>query len=478
MPYQQAFMEYPGQVWATCYQALSWLNKLIDGGGTPADQIANPAALVLRLCQDASIAIDAFGTGIALGVETQNMAQISALSLGLDPVTQTYFNNRVISINIASQQINALIKPANPFTIITALNNGNASMLDSGYLNWCMGFTGETAPVGLSAATLGTFAQSMATAWLNVVNAINVAQGANPTSAYDTAARQFRCSQQVANNLAALASGPFAEGDITTWNGAVALPTILLDGSALATSPALLLAQQGLTIRYLLNQTVNQLAIFLANLSTTISSQPTTAALSNNDTLLDLAARQTGNFENWVEIATINNLKPPYPGPTNPAVAKSGRQLYMPGSNVQTGVNQAAPTYPDSAMKTDIYFGPINGVQPPWNGDYAVITGYLNFALSLGRRLQTPLGSLVYETNYGSRIPAEVGAIQSSDEAARLKQFGDSAIRLDKRTGRILSSLASAEPGFQAHYAAVVQPIGPGSTPTDIEATITPTPTN
>jgi hypothetical protein len=323
--------------------------------------------------------------------------------------------------------------------------------------------------------TIPTFAAAAAQAWLNVTNAVGVLQGANPTSAYDTAARQYRCSAVTATLLSQLQSGPVAAGNVAAlWNQNVALPTILLDGAGLSTSPASIQAQQAMVIRNTLLTTAGAIALFLFSLRTAIGSAPVTAVLSNNDTLLDLAARQTGNFENWTTIAAINALTPPYPGPTNQAVALSGRQLYMPGSAVTVGASAAPPSYPDSAMGTDYYLGPINGAQPPWNGDIPLIRGLLNFAISLGRRLQTPIGALTYHQEYGSRIPAEVGAVQSADESSRLAAFGVAAIKADKRTGRVLFAEASTQPGFLATFNATVQPVGPSSTAVQVLQNITP----
>jgi hypothetical protein len=327
----------------------------------------------------------------------------------------------------------------------------------------------------LSSDILLSYAQAEADAWLTVTNAIGVLQGANPTRAYDTAARMYRCSATVANTIAQMTALPFANEDPTLlWNNIVALPTILLDAASIATSPATLPVQQAMTIRFTLNQMAIALAIFLRSLKTSVGGAPITAALNNGDTLMDQAARETGDFETWTDIARINNILPPYPGPTNQAISQSGRILYMPGSNVVLGANQTPPAYPDSVMGVDYYFGPINGIQPSWNGDLALIRGLLNFSQALGRRLQTPLGSLVYHQDYGSRIPAEVGSVQSTDEAARLAAFGKAALAADARTGRILSARATTEPGLLATFAGVVVPIGPGATPVTVNSIISP----
>lgn len=471
---QAPFAGYPGAVWSTCYQSLSWLNGLLASGAAAAASVANPAYVVFETLRNGSASIEAWQNGAALSVEAENMAYVEAQPITLDPTTTSYFTTRITAISLAASGIAALPSVANPFAAVASLQNGQPAIAYPGYLEWCQGFTGETAPAALATQTLPVVAQTAATAWLTVTNAVGVAQGMAPTQAYDTAARQYRCSQVVASLLAQITDATFAVGATSqAWNGVVALPSILLDGSALSTSPAQLQAQQAMVIRYVLDRTAGAIAQFLFSLRTSVANAPITAILSNNDTLIDLAARETGNFENWTTIAAINGLTPPYPGPTNQAVAQSGRQLYMPGSNITLSAGGTPPSYPDSALGTDYWFGPINGVQPAWNGDIALITGLLNFAAALGRRIQTPIGSLAYHHEYGSRIPSEVGAVQSIDEAKRLAAFGKAALAADKRTGRILSAVATVQPGTLATFAGVVNPIGPGTNPVQFQTTIT-----
>lgn len=469
---ERPFSGFPGQVWTTCYQALVWLDNLLDNN--TAQTVANPVLCTYQLLRQGSMSIAAWQAGVGLAQEVVNLTTVQSLPITLDPTTQSYFNTRIATISLAAQGIAALQPKPNPITVVSQLNAGNSTMLNSGYLEFCMAFTGEPTPVGLTPATLGSYASTVANVWLTVMNAISAYQGAMPTSAYDTASRMYRSASVVANTINQFQSGPFARANINDWNSLIALPSVLLDAMTIATSPALLQAQQANTIRYILDTTADSLAVFLTVIQTTVSAQATTANLSNTNTLQDLAARQTGNFENWTTIASDNNLLPPFPGPTNQAVALSGQQLYMPGSGVQIGANQTPPSYPDSVMGTDINFGPLDGPQLAWAGELPVIKGLLNLNAAIGRRLQTPLGSLIYHTNYGSRIPAEVGAVQSENEAAKLGAFGSQAILADPRVARIISMIATVQPGFLATFAATIQPIGPGSSPLKLTQSVTP----
>lgn len=465
------FFGYPGQVWATCWQALSWLSSILNSTTDPI-QVQQPTVSVFATLMNALSALDAWETGAMLSAESTNMTAIQALPLTLDPTTLAFFNARVASITIAATGVVALPPPVNPFNVVPLLQSGQPAVPNSGFLEWCMQFSVEPPPVGMTPDNMTLFAAAEADAWLNVTNAIGVLQGANPTGAYDTAARQYRCSASIATTLAQLQSGTFNLQDTAQlWNGTVVLPTLLLDSSSLASSPASVSSQQIGVMRYVFVSQLEQLSLLLLSLRTKSVDQPSTATLRNTESLMDLAARTTGNLEDWAGIAAINQLLPPYPGPTNQQVALTGRALFLAGDGLANN-SGPAPTYAANVLGTDWDFGPINKPQPAWLGDISLITGYLNYSRALGRRLQTPLGTLIYHTDFGSRIPPEVGAIQSEDEASRLNQYGRSAIVQDPRTGSIQSSEATTQPGFLATFAATVIPIGPGAQPVTVNEVI------
>jgi len=258
------------------------------------------------------------------------------------------------------------------------------------------------------------------------------------------------------------------------WNTAVALPSIMLAAASLNAAPATLSNQQCAVIRYALNASASSLAQLLLSLRSPAVAVPGLATLRIGESLQDLATRTTGDFENWPAIAALNALSPPYPGMSNTTLALKGAALLLPPASGTVVAGGPAPSYFANVLGTDWDFGPINGPMPPWIGDIPLITGYLNFARAIGRRLQTTLGTLIYHPSYGSRIPPEVGAVQGIDEAPRLRQYGDSAITLDPRTGSILSSIATTQPGWLATYSAVVQPIGPGSNAVSVNETLSP----
>lgn len=477
--YEPPFAGYLGQVWATCYQSAAWLSGLLAGGSAPIASIANAAAAAYLTFSNGADAVAAWQAAAALAQEQINLAAVDALPLVLDPATIACFTARLASVAAAASGLAAVPPAVNPFGAAALLAAGQPAVPYPGYLEWCAGFTAETPPSGLTAPTLVSYATGMATAWLNVTDAVRVAQGNALTGAYDTAARQFRVSAQAASGVSgvAAAAGGYAQANLPAlWNGTVALPSLLLDASTLTNSPANWSNQQAAAIRFALRTMALQCAGLILSLrATAASGGVSTAMLRRNESLMDLAARAAGGFEEWSAVAALNGVLPPYPGPTNQALASSGAPLLLPGSApLPSGV--ATPTYAANVLGVDYDFGPINGPQPPWLGDIPLISGYPNYARALGRRLQTPLGTLIYSASYGSRIPPEVGAVQDAVEAARLAAFGKAALAADPRTADVLSAVATVQPGFLSTFSGTVLPIGPGSSPVSVNEVINPLP--
>lgn len=474
---------------------MAWLNNLLDGGAVAIDTIDDPTAAVLATLVNAVRNLEAWQTGAVLTTEAQNMAAIGALALPLDLATQAYFDNRLAALSFAASAISVLPQEADPFGAVALLAAGSPTIRDPLFFEWCVRFSAESSSGGV----LPTSAIPAAQAWLTIANTISVLQGANPTSAYDTAARQFRCATVVATTLNQTTSGPYNADETISqfplrdnlgnilhdtfgnilysaapgeadyqWSQIVGLPTILLDAASLMSNPASLVSQQCGVIRYALNFQIAKLSLLLLSLRSHSVTQFQTAQLRDTESLMDLGSRVNGDFETWQTIALLNSIQPPYPGPTNTTLAMSGKPLFTSGNGILPDPDAQRPTYAANVLGTDYDFGPINGAQPQWLGDIPLITGYLNFARAIGRRLQTPLGSLIYHFDYGCRIPPEVGAVQSIDEAKRLNQYGRSAIFSDPRTGSILRSEATTQPGFLATFSAAIQPVGPGDNPNPV----------
>ncbi len=480
----QPLVGYPGLVWGTCWQAMSWLSNLLAAPSASSVTIAAGAAATYATLRNGSNAVAAYQTAAALAVESANLIAISEMALSLDSITQQYFIARVNSTTAAASGIAALPPPAAPFAASGLLAAGQPAIADPMFLEWCMGFSAETSPTTFTypatsppPSTLPGYAALEATSWVNVANAVQVVEGAPYVDyRYDAAVRTYRTSNRIATILGQFQSGLFAAPVSGAWNTAAALPAILLSAASLMSAPNALGQQQASVVRYDLNAISLALSQLLLSLRSPNTAAPGLATLAIGQSLQDLAAISTGNFENWSAIAALNGISPPYPGATVSGLAAAGAQLLLPITSGAYVPGAPVPSYFTNILGTDWDFGPINGNQPPWLGDIPLITGYNNFARAIGRRIQTPLGTLIYHPTYGCRIPPEVGAVQGAGEAPKLRQYGDAAVKADPRTGSIVTSIATVNPGFLATYAASILPIGPGTQAQSINETISPLP--
>lgn len=327
----------------------------------------------------------------------------------------------------------------------------------------------------LTGPNLPSTAALVSDAFSNLAQAVLVYQGVNLTSAYDIATREATITGIVATMLGDVTSGPFAQtSDILySWNQVVVLPAMTILAKQLSGAPFLLQSQQSSVIRYTMLSLAQQVAQFLLILRQPETSQIALATLYVGETLMDVAARTLNNFERWTEIAAINGLSPPYVGPVSlPGIAGWGSQLILPTTGTQLSAAGDTPSYEANFLGTDVYLGPINGVMPPWTGDYQTITGYSNLRWALGRRLQTTLSTLIYHNNYGCRIPPEVGQVQGSTTAGNIVAYGKSALLSDGRVQSVVSATASGYPQG-VDFKATVQPAGFGSQEAVVNEVIT-----
>jgi len=461
------FGGYTGQVWQATYAALGYYLGQIT---SPA-ALASPATTVsisktmLSTLLNAVDAINAYSIGRAWQAEASNLLAVSVLPLsGVDPLSATYFNARLAAYQTAAPALTA-IAPQPPFPTGSALSSGVPAIPYSGLLEFYEAFAYETPPLGLTSATFAADAAACANAFDVVFNAIAVSQGSMPTQLRDVAFRQYLCAQEAAYFINSFGSGPvaFDVGFTNAWNQIVTLTAMVADAAVLNGNPSNQANQQSVAMRYALLTIANQIATLLLVLGTPPTAQIQQTVLLNGETLMDVAARALGNFELWTQIATLNGLQPPYTAAQeSPGVAAWGSTLILPSPGVSSSAAGIPPSYNDNFLGTDLYVGPINGSMPAWTGDFQTITGISNLAWALGRRLQTPLGSLIYHGAYGSRIPAEIGAISDASSAAQINAFGKSALLSDPRVRSVPSAIANLLSGTSIQFTANVQPIGNG----------------
>lgn len=298
----------------------------------------------------------------------------------------------------------------------------------------------------------------------DLTNSGSIPPGTTVISATTTTVLMSTSVTSVAAGDVILFGSPLPTGaDLTVaWNTLVAAPTLTRFASLVYNNPTSLGSQNTSVIRYVILGLLREFNGLIVALRQAAITQVKLATVRQGDSLMDLAARNLGDYTQWYSIAQINALIPPFVAPaSSPGIAGQGQQLFMPTGTSVTAIGDA-PNYQINYLGVDIFYGPLNGEMLPWTGDFQVIAGYRNLAFSLGRRLQTTLGDLIYHLDFGSRVPPEVGAIESPSELGLLKAFTESALRTDPRVNSIIAITVNALPNYAIAVSSTVLPNGIG----------------
>ncbi|MDE2233358.1 MAG: hypothetical protein KGJ90_04590 [Patescibacteria group bacterium] len=472
------FTGYSSIIWQTIYATLVYYQDQFLNSDVTASavEVASDGMLISLL--NAVDLINANDTALAWSSESNQLLAIEGLPIVLAPADANALVNRQKAYASASSALYKKI-PSTPYGQSSDISNGVAVIPDVGLLTFYQNFEYETPPTGLSSTNFAATASGIGDSFINIANAIQFLQGTTLTQLYDVATRQALTAYGAADPILNFTSGsvssklPLSQ----SWNQIVTLPAMAMEASMTSTSPNLFGNQQDMVIRYAMLTLATQIENFLLSLAKPQFTSIEQATIMVGDTLMDIAARELGDFELWPQIATLNNLFPPYVGPnTLPGVAGWGTQIILPGPNVSQSAIGTPPSYLNNFLGIDLYIGPINGEMPIWTGDFQTIAGYNNLAWALGRRLQTTLGTLIYHSDFGSRIPPEVGNVQTSASATRIAAFGKSALLSDPRVSSVGSPTSTLSGPNQITFNGQVIPSGFNSNPVIINEVISPLP--
>ncbi len=454
-----ATARYPMSVWSAVKMALTY--------GYANMSPTNPQAsfslikTIGQTLRNGVEAINAYQLYTALQASYSNVSSIEALPLTLDATSSATLTAYVNTLQGAAAQSSAgsLLVPL--ATNTSRLSMGVPTVGYPGLLEWQMNFRMAATPTGLTYSNFAAYAAAFATSWSNIISAVQTG-GVNYTASSLTEIQNiFAAAQVCAFEVSQLTFSPAT--DLTAaWNLLVVLPTMTRVASLAANDPTSASAQQLAAIRYVALSLYKSFNTLIVSFNNTTPNQIQMVPVRYGDSLMDIAAREMGDYTQWTAIAAANNLLPPYISSTpGPNVAVVGQLLFLPSSTV----SQQSPigNFETYFLGTDIYYGPLNTDMNAWTGDLQVISGYQNLALSLGRRLQTTLGTLIYDTSFGSRIPPEVGAIATNRTPAQIEAYATSALLSDPRVDSVKNVKVSTNPlGLVAVLADVI-PKGPGN---------------
>lgn len=188
------------------------------------------------------------------------------------------------------------------------------------------------------------------------------------------------------------------------------------------------------------------------------------AEVRHADTLPRIALRELGDASRWPDLASLNNLLPPYLTGDADLAAMSGGRVLLYGQHIRvfSAANLAdAATEPEETYGVDLALD-ANGQLFADGPDLAHVSGLKNLASALARRVTTQRHELLFHPTYGSRVRENLGRSNTPARAAIAARAAQAALAEDSRVQRILSVTATVA-GDVLAIDATVQPIGAGS---------------
>jgi len=445
-------LNYINNIWTQAYNSVVWFS---NQSYSNASQVALQASNLYQTFQAGVNSITALQLINAFSSQNILLQQLEALpiSLGSAASAITY---KVTQLSSLAAGLSGLL-PSIPASSASSLLNMSQPALNTGdYTNFLNSFSGDLYPNGISTNIAN---------WQTIQSNLISYYGNSPTNLLDLV------NSIVIMNQAQ--SGLIASGGITGitsgyyYNQAYSLPVALALAAYAYSDFSDYTNQQALVVKNALQALSRNISeTLLSALSPSPQSQVSTTMVYGNESLQDVANRTLGNFELWEEIAVLNNITP---GSQVPA----GTSLILPPTSLTSGASGFS--YNVNVLGQDIYLGPVSGNMPQWTGDFVTVSGPANLLYALSRRLLTTLGTFVYHPDYGSRLPPEVGAVQSVGSLQHIAAFGKSCLASDPRVASIIQASASgsSQPGLVS-FSATVQTIGPQSQPVVINEVIQP----
>jgi len=400
-----------------------------------------------------------------------NLDQLASYPLALGTIDQEYLTNRLDAVQKAAGDLathcSVEVSPA------TDLYKGHTIVSDPKLYEYLGGFNAEASPSTMTASGLVDAAKDNALGWGRIADDLTNSGITYPPSLLDTLSNMTDLTNRQVDFLSTYITTSAALTDQQLWNFALVQPLLLQLSSLFwnrVTDDSL---QMLLLTKYALQKLILYCQEVLIEYRQLSSPSPKTAILHQGETLMDFAARTTGDYTEWTQIATLNNLSPPYVADTSRSgVATPGDRLVLP--TPQASTQQSNYFY--NTLGVDLNYGPVSGDLPQWNGDFQIMVGYDNLNAALIRRLLTPLGGYIYSTGYGSRLASMLGEPMTSTTIKMMNTYAKAALLSDNRVQSVLNiNTTTTELGLAA-VKATVQPVGTGATPTNLDLVLQPTP--
>jgi len=452
-------------VWNDYLSVVSFTASYIAPGNTISRTVISAARNTLKNGLDY---VNASLLHYALHTEILNLQQGIALpvNVSLDPDVVNMVQTRINTINTVLLALDTMISVNNAPTVnLQNVANGIDGLPSIGLLEYIMTFNAETPGAMLTSANFSEVLSDQSADWAFYATAIQNAFPTGQGAAIEAFNRQSAIAERMSQLLLHFPEFSSLTSLQQQWNWMAVYPSIAMTGSLLSSNPTNGALQALNTLRYVINNTLTQLDTLIAAFKEQHLTVVHVVTAMSNDSLPNIANRVLGNFEQWTQIAQLNNIGPPYN-------VSAGQQLFMPPA---TGANtETPPNYLLNYLGVDLYYGPLGSDMLPWTGDFFTISGYNNLMFALERGILTTIGTLVYHPNYGSRVPPEVGNVETPQTAAHIGAYANSAILYDPRVNSIVAWTVSMQPNNLINYAATIQPNGFNTTSVSLNLVLQP----
>jgi len=457
------------QIYQQSYASIVWLGAVI----------ANPSATPASLASQATLVLDTLLNGVetigGLSIQTGVLYDMPLLqgvaSLPINATAQAAFamNNRITGLGALQVYLKATLPTSVTGVASTLLGAGNPAIPDINLLGGFGAWTGEPIPAGYGPGTLTQNAVLNQGYWASIVSGTASYYGNYPQPTLDATVRAAQGALSTSTILSQLAIADALQSVITpaqVWNTCYALPASIQAARLVSPSLNLNADQISMATRYFLITMAEQIAGFVVlarGLAASATGNPAAAVITQSGQgLMDIASQNLGNFESWTQLTGA------VPAPWGAGAIPAGTSISLSSGSI--GLTQA------QLLGTDLNFGSQNQPIPSWSGDFQINVGLSNFKSSLGRRLATTLGNLIYHPEYGSRIPPELGQILTTGGQSLITAYGKAALLADPRTQSILSATTTTLTGQPnaVQFLANVQPIGPGLQAVNVNEVLTP----
>jgi phage baseplate assembly protein W len=182
------------------------------------------------------------------------------------------------------------------------------------------------------------------------------------------------------------------------------------------------------------------------------------------DTLPRIALREMGDAARWTDLASLNDLLPPYLTGDPDAAAASGGRVLLYGQSIRifaASVQANAADSPDEVYGVDLALD-AQGQLVADEADLSTVSGLANLAGALSRRITTSRHELLFHPDYGSRVRENLGRANTPARAAMAGRSAQAALVADPRVQEVLAVTAAPE-GDRLAITATVRPIASGA---------------